>query len=56
MAAELDDRLAIVVDVRRFLDMGTAPSRSSRSDNYTHMRKAFVRRSPQVPFRWFLTW
>jgi hypothetical protein len=37
MAAELVDRLAILVAVRRFLGMGVADSRSLRSDNYVRM-------------------
>jgi hypothetical protein len=34
MAAELVDRLAILVAVRRFPCIGVADSRSLRSDNY----------------------
>jgi hypothetical protein len=34
MSAELVDRLAILVDVRRFPCMGAADSRSLRSDSY----------------------
>jgi hypothetical protein len=52
MAAELVDRLAILVDVRRFPGMGAADSRSLRSDNYVRMQH-FVRRSTSVPFRRF---
>jgi hypothetical protein len=37
MAAELADRLAILVAVRRFIGMGTADSRSLRFDNYVRM-------------------
>jgi hypothetical protein len=50
MTAELVDRLAILVVVRRFLGMGVAHSRSLRSDNYVRMQH-FVRRSTYVPFR-----
>jgi hypothetical protein len=53
MALELFGRLAILADVRRFLRMGAANSRSMSSDKYVHMKK-FVRRSIDVPFRWFL--
>jgi hypothetical protein len=42
MAAELVDRWAILVDVRRFLGMGTADSRSLRFDSYVRMQH-FVR-------------
>jgi hypothetical protein len=52
MAAELVDRLAILVAVRRFLGMGAADSRSLRSDTYVRMQH-FVRRSTSVPFRRF---
>jgi hypothetical protein len=52
MAAELVDRLAILVDVRRFPSMGAADSRSLRSDSYVRMQH-FVRRSTSVPFRRF---
>jgi hypothetical protein len=37
MAAEVIDRLAILVVVRRFPGMGVADSRSLRSDNYVRM-------------------
>jgi hypothetical protein len=37
MAAELVDRLAILVVVRRFRGMGGADSRSLRSNNYVRM-------------------
>jgi hypothetical protein len=37
MAAELVDRLAILVDVRRFPGMGAADSRSLRYDSYVRM-------------------
>jgi hypothetical protein len=53
MAAELVDRLAILVDVRRFPSMGAADSRSLRYDSYVRMQH-FVRRSTSVPFRSFL--
>jgi hypothetical protein len=52
MAAELVDRLAILVVVRRFPSMGAADSRSLRYATYVRM-KHFVRRST-VPFRRFL--
>jgi hypothetical protein len=52
MAAELVDRLAILVAVRRFPGMGAPDSRSSRSDSYVRMQH-FVRRSTYVPFRRF---
>jgi hypothetical protein len=42
MAAELVDRLAILVDVRRFPGMGAADSRSLRSNNYVRMQHFFV--------------
>jgi hypothetical protein len=50
VAAELVDRLAILVGVRRCLGMGAAYSRSLRSHNYVRMQY-FVRRSTYVPFR-----
>jgi hypothetical protein len=54
MAAELVERLAILVAVRRFLGMGAADSRSLRYDNYVRMHH-FVRRTTYyVPFRRFL--
>jgi hypothetical protein len=52
LAAELDDRLAILVAVRRFPGMGAADSRSLRSDSYVRMQH-FVRRTTFVPFRRF---
>jgi hypothetical protein len=52
MAAELVDRLAILVAVRRFPSMGAADSRSLRTDSYVRMHH-FVRRSTYVPFRRF---
>jgi hypothetical protein len=53
MAAELVDRLAILVADRRFHGMGVAGSRSLRFDNYVRMQH-FVRRSTYIPFRLFL--
>jgi hypothetical protein len=53
MAAELVDRLAILVVVRRFSCMGVGDSRSLRSDIYARMQQ-FVRRSTFIPFRRFL--
>jgi hypothetical protein len=53
MAAELVDRLAILVAIRRFLGMGAADSRSLRFDSYVRMQH-FVRRSASIPFRRFL--
>jgi hypothetical protein len=54
LAAELVDRLAILVALRRFHGMGVADSRSSlRFDIYVRMRH-FVRRSTFVSFRRFL--
>jgi hypothetical protein len=53
MAAELVDRLAILVDVRRFSGMNVADSRSLRSDSYVRMQH-FVRRSTYAPFKSFL--
>jgi hypothetical protein len=52
LAAELFDRLAILVVVRRFPGMGAADSRSMRSDSYALMQY-FVRRSTSVSFRRF---
>jgi hypothetical protein len=52
MAAELVDRLAILVVVRSFTGMGAADSRSLRFDSYVRMQH-FVRRSIFVPFRRF---
>jgi hypothetical protein len=49
MAAELVDRLAILLVVRRFLGMGAADSRSLRSDIHVRMQH-FVRRSTSAPF------
>jgi hypothetical protein len=53
MAAELVDRLAILVAVRRFPSMGAAHSRSLRFDTYARMQH-LVRRTNYVPFRRFL--
>jgi hypothetical protein len=53
MAAELVDRLVILVAVRRFPGVGAADSRSLRSDSYVRMQH-FDRRSAFVPFRSFL--
>jgi hypothetical protein len=53
MVAELFDRLAILVAVRRFHGIGAADSRSLLSDSYVRMQH-FVRRSTYVPFRRFL--
>jgi hypothetical protein len=52
MAAELIDRLAILVAFRRFLGMGAANSHSLRFDIYVRMCH-FVRRTAYVPFRRF---
>jgi hypothetical protein len=52
LTAELVDRLAVLMAVRPFLDMGHADSRSLRSDNYFRMQH-FVRRPTYVPFRRF---
>ena len=52
MAAELVDRLAIFLLVRRFHGMGAADSRSLRLYSYVRMQH-FVRRSTYVPFRRF---
>jgi hypothetical protein len=53
MAAELVDRLAILVVVRRFPGMGAVDSRSLRSESFVRMHH-FVCRSTSVPFRRFL--
>jgi hypothetical protein len=50
MAVVLVDRMAILVAVRRFPNMGVADSRSLRFDSSVHMQH-FVRRSTSVPFR-----
>jgi hypothetical protein len=52
MAAELVDRLAILVVVRRFPCMGAADSRSLRASSYVRMQH-FVRRYTYVPFQRF---
>jgi hypothetical protein len=52
MAAELVDRLAILVVVRHFLGMGVVDSRSLCSHSYVRM-KHFVRRTTSAPFRRF---
>jgi hypothetical protein len=53
MVAELVDRLAILVVVRRFHGMGAADSCSLCSDSCVRMQH-FVRRSTSVPFGRFL--
>jgi hypothetical protein len=53
LAAELVDRLAILVAVCRFFGMEAIDSRSLRFDSYVRMQH-FVRRSTYVPFRRFL--
>jgi hypothetical protein len=52
MAAELVDRLVILVAVRRFPGVGAADSRSLRPESSVCMQH-FVRRSTCVPFRRF---
>jgi hypothetical protein len=52
MAAELVDRLAILVAVRRFPGMGATDFRSLRFDNYVRIEH-FVRRITSIPFRHF---
>jgi hypothetical protein len=52
MGADLVDRLAILVAVRRFRGMGVADSHSLRFDSYVRMQH-FVRRSASIPFRRF---
>jgi hypothetical protein len=52
MAAELVDRLAILVAIRRFPSMGAGDSRSLRPDSYVCMQY-FVRRSTCVLVRRF---
>jgi hypothetical protein len=52
MAADLVDRLAILVAVRRFPGMSTAGSRSLCSDSYVRMQH-FVRGYTFVPFSAF---
>jgi hypothetical protein len=53
MAAELVDRLAILVAVRRSPGLGAADSCSLRSDSYISIQH-FVHRSTSVIFRRFL--
>jgi hypothetical protein len=53
MAAELFDRLAILVAVCRFPCMGVADSRFLRSSSFVRMQH-FVRQTTSVPFRRFL--
>ena len=53
MAAELVDRLATLVAVRRFPSMCVAHSPTLRSHSYVRMQH-FVRRTTFVPFRCFL--
>jgi hypothetical protein len=50
MAAELGDRMAILVAVHRFLGMGDADFRSLRFDSYDRMQH-FVRRITFIPFQ-----
>jgi hypothetical protein len=52
MAADLVDRLAILVEFCRFLGMGASNFRSLRSRSYVRMQQ-FVRRSTYVPIRRF---
>jgi hypothetical protein len=52
LAAELIDRLAILVAVRRLPGMGAFDSRSLRSVSYVRMQH-FVRRTNYIPFRRF---
>jgi hypothetical protein len=52
MAAELADRSAILMVVRRFPSLGAADSRSLRSESHGRM-EMFIRRSTNVPFRRF---
>jgi hypothetical protein len=52
MSAELVDRLAILVAVRRFHGMGVADSRYLRTDSYVRMEH-FDLQSTYVPFRRF---
>jgi hypothetical protein len=47
MAAELVDRLAVLVAIRRFPSMGVVDSRSLRSDIYVRMQH-FARRTTYV--------
>jgi hypothetical protein len=52
MAAELIDRFAILVAIRRFPSIGAADARLLRSNSYVR-RQHYVRRSTCVPFRRF---
>jgi hypothetical protein len=52
MAAQLVDRRAILVAVRRIHGMGVADPRSLRSGSHVRMQH-FVRRATSVPFRRF---
>jgi hypothetical protein len=52
LAAELVDRMAILVVVRRFIGMGDADPRSLQSNGFVRMHH-FVRRTTIVPFRRF---
>jgi hypothetical protein len=49
MAVELGDGLAILVEVRRFLGLSAADSRSLWFESYARMEE-FVRRFAYVPF------
>jgi hypothetical protein len=53
MAADLVDRLVILVAFRRFLDLGAVDSRPLRFDIYIRIQH-FVRRTTYFPFRCFL--
>jgi hypothetical protein len=53
MAAELFDRVAILVEIRRFPGMGDAHFRSLRFDRYVRMQH-FVRRTTSAPFGVFI--
>jgi hypothetical protein len=53
IAAELVDRLAVLVAFRRFHGLGASDSRSPRYGIYVRMQH-FVPRSTYVPFRGFL--
>jgi hypothetical protein len=53
MAAELVNRMAILVAIRRFPGMGVVDSRSFRCDTYVH-KQYFVRRTIYVALRRFL--
>jgi hypothetical protein len=49
MAADMVDRMAVLVAVCRFPGMGADDSRSLRSNSYIRMQH-FVRRTTYVPF------